>query len=85
MNSTQTCENSLLPIAPQRVGNDIGIFPAKNTLSFLDSPDAHTIAASRRLAPLKKMIFTEINQPKSKSTLSPTPYPKSTLIKPNQT
>jgi hypothetical protein len=61
------------------------ISPGQKCLWFSQIYDAHTIAASRRLAPLKKRIFIEINQPKSKSTINTTPHPKSNLIQPNQT
>jgi len=61
MNIAKTCSNSLLTIAPQRHWNWHQYFPCqKNAYRFYESPDAHTIAALRRLEPgmwFDKMFF----------------------------
>jgi hypothetical protein len=59
MNIGRFYRKTALTIAPQSVANGMGICVPKMS-AISPTWNAHTIAASRRLAPLKKNIFGEL-------------------------
>ena len=81
MDITKACEKLSLTTAPQRVGRDATI-PFQKALNVPEViQNAHTIAASRRLAPLKKNIFEELEC----QTILKRPFLPLPKIQPNPT